>query len=153
MEGSDNLQSSGWHLKCFLFQVKQKKYEVLDEHKKKSSLNGLVRITTVTNSLSVANSKEYSQVSSAHIITNTALQLYPRHHASIISIKGASCPGFPAVCRFCHVQYPPVCFFFAWHRNAADLDRVLRPRYLYLYIVPQKCWHKRLRTPGKNMRL
>ena len=93
MEGSDNLQSSGWHLKCFLFQVKQKKYEVLDEHKKKSSLNGLVRITTVTNSLSVANSKEYSQVSSADIITNTALQLYPRHHASIISIKGASCPS------------------------------------------------------------
>ena len=79
MEGSDNLLSSGWHLKCFLFQVKQKKYEVLDEHKKKSSLNGLVRITTVTNSLSVANSKEYSQVSSADIITNTALELYPRH--------------------------------------------------------------------------
>ena len=77
MEGSDNLQSSGWHLKCFLCQVKQKKYEVLDEHKKKSSLNGLVRITTVTNSLAVANSKEYSQVSSADIITNTALRLYP----------------------------------------------------------------------------
>ena len=65
MEGSNNLKSSGWHLKCFLFQVKQKKYEFLDEHKKKSSLNGLVRITTVTNSLSVANGKEYSQVSSA----------------------------------------------------------------------------------------
>ena len=81
MEGSDNLHSSGWHLKCFLFQVKQKKYEVLDEHKKKSSLNGLVRITTVTNFLSVANSKEYSQVSSADIITNTALKIYPRHHA------------------------------------------------------------------------
>ena len=125
-------------MKCFLFQVKQKKYEVLDEHKKKSSLNGLVRITTVTNSLSVANGKEYSQVSSAHIITNTAFQLYPKHHTThtiIISIKGASCPSFPAVCRFCNIQYPPVCFLFAWHRNAADLDRVLRPRYLYLYIA------------------
>ena len=55
------------------------------------------------------------------------------------------------MCRFCRIQYPPVCFLFAWHRNAADLDRVLRRRYLYLYIVLQKCWHKSVRTPGKNI--
>ena len=41
------------------FQVKQKKYEVLD---KKKNMNGIVTITKVTNSLSVANNNEYNQV-------------------------------------------------------------------------------------------